>query len=188
MTQFRARPWVATPWLALMFLFAGLLQGCGDSSSDGTTGPGGFTISFTASQTNPGPNSASLSLEQISGNRVTLEVRLTQVTDVFDISFDLVYNGGLLEFSSFQEGDFFNSDGASTSAQAAEAGPGRLVVGVTRLGAVPGISGSGKVISLTFVAQAAGTTGMNFQRGVLEDSNGNVIGGVTWNGGQIRVA
>jgi hypothetical protein len=63
---------------------------------------------------------------------------------------------------------------------------GNLIVGVTRLGAVPGASGSGTLVTLRFRSIASGTGSLSFTRSEAVDADGRPIGGVSFVGGSVQ--
>lgn len=81
-------------------------------------------------------------------------------------AFDVMYDPNVLEYVGASEGGFFAQDGhASTSLQANMVGgvPRSIAVGITRLGQVDGVSGSGTLVTLTFKAIGTGQTALTFK-------------------------
>ena len=77
-------------------------------------------------------------------------MRARQVPDLYGVAFDLEYPTAL-RFDAATEGTFLSA-GAMTSFQVASGQPGRLVVGLTRLGPRPGVNGEGALLVLRFTA------------------------------------
>lgn len=166
-------------------LAVALLIACGGGGGGGgPTAPP--SIVYSASGT-AGANS--VALVQGSGSsatRLVLAVRVTQVTGLFGVAFDVVYPSGALQFAGATEGTFLS--GTNTSFQFSEPTAGRLVVGLTRLGAVAGVSGSGDLMTLQFTPRStAGSGGIGFQSNAAFNATANAIPGVTWFGGSVTV-
>ena len=165
---------------ALVFAF-----GCGGGSNGGPTTPPA-SIVFTPSGT-AGANSVALvSGSGSSGTTLILTVRVTQVTGVYGVAFDLVYPSAQLQFADATEGSFLS--GTATSFQFSETTAGRVVVGISRLGAVAGVSGSGDLMTLRFTSRGvAGSGALSFQSHTAFNSTAKAISGVTWLGGSVTV-
>lgn len=179
-------------WLAAFLLAAGLGAACGGGGGGTPTGPPPPPpptpgITFTASG---GGTANSLSLASGAGgttNTLVLEVRANSVQDLYGVSFDLTYPQQQLRYDGPAEGSFLNQSGASTSLQVAPgAGAGTLVVGLTRLGGVTGVSGSGVLLSLRFTAVGAGSGNFGFSRNSTFKSDGTTAGS-TWSAGSVNV-
>ncbi|OLD64286.1 MAG: hypothetical protein AUI47_06760 [Acidobacteria bacterium 13_1_40CM_2_68_5] len=112
----------------------------------------------------------------VSPIAVRVVIGPTSSMDVYGIKFDVVFDPAVLNFDSpAMEGSFLNKDGSPTVLEAATqpGDPGRLVVAVTRQGAVGGVGTSGAqttVVTLPFAAVAAGTTSLGFENGTVVDS------------------
>ncbi|MBU1102671.1 hypothetical protein KJ853_03400 [Patescibacteria group bacterium] len=80
----------------------------------------------------------------------SLTVNISSVTNLFGVAFDLNFNPSLIDYVSATEGTFLSS-GCQTSLMTAENPAGKLVFGITRLGAsCGGVSGSGALATLSF--------------------------------------
>ena len=181
---------------ALAVVLAG---GCSDSAT-GPTVPGGSQgVSFNPSTSSPPPPANSLTLRQSSSsaNSVTIDVVATQVNDFYGAGFDVVWDPSILTWTSASEGSFLNMDGTSTTFAAMLAdvlpGPGedfqqgRLNVGLSRVGLVPGNTGSGTVAVLTFQSVASGSTSVGFEAFFNSTSSGGDVSGLQWIGGTASV-
>ena len=115
---------------------------------------------------------------------LVLEVRATNVQDLYGVGFDLTYPNSLLRFEGATPG--FLNQGQQVSFNLVETSPGTLVVGYARLGAVPGASGSGVVLTLRFTATAAGTGRLAFAQNAAFNSRGEPLG-LTWVGGSLSI-
>ena len=79
----------------------------------------------------------------VSGTSLEVEIYAAGVEGLYGLSFELLFPANLLRYEDSGTGVF-------PSLQTREAGPGRLLVGVTHLGAVAGLNGSGTVTVVRF--------------------------------------
>jgi hypothetical protein len=136
---------------------------------------------FTAQP--PGPSGISLASGAGStASTLILEVRATSVSDLYGVAFDLDYPAGLLQFVRSSQGPFLAGGTFQGSS-----GPGKLVLGLSNLGPVPGTSGSGVLMTLEFRAVGAGEGTFTFSKNLAVDSAGRAIAGLTWSAGTVRV-
>ena len=91
---------------------------------------------------------------------LVLEVRAEGVNDLYGAAFDLRYPGNLLDYQARVAGPFLGPD---VSVQVSETGPGSLVVGISRLGALPGVNGTGVLLELELSTLANGSGPMRFE-------------------------
>jgi hypothetical protein len=105
------------------------------------------------------------------GERVVVEVAIENGRDVGSVPFHLMYNPDVLSFvSPAAEGPFMRSDGALTVFLAADSGGGgEIVVGLSRLGASEGASGSGTLATFEFDAIAGGDCEFAFSAHSVKD-------------------
>lgn len=157
------------------------IASCGDDEDD-DEGGGALSVTFTASNSNPPANSISLQGASASGPAFTVNVNVTDVVDLYGASYTLTWSPGVLEYIGAANSGYF---GAGDNFQVAleNGAQGRLVVGHTRVGSVPGVTGSGTLHTLSFRAIAAGSTGVQFESVRLADSTGAVIANVQFFGG-----
>ena len=174
--------------LASACLLALSLVACGGGGGGGPTEPPPppppqAGIVFTAQGA---ATANSISLTSGVGTTATtlvLEVRATQVTDLYGVAFDLAYPNAALQFTRATAGAMLSGG----SVQAVASTPGTLVVGGTHLGNVAGATGSGVVMTLEFSAVAAGQGSFNFSRNSAFDSGGRTMTGVGWVAGSVTV-
>ena len=148
-------------FLLRKFIFGGqfflvlALLGCGGSSSEGKNE--GLPVSQI---------SLTPLLETVSvGDIFSRTVEVQNVGDTYYAAFDLTYDPTVIKFSGITEGSFLNPTGSdSTSLQSAlENGlGGRLTIGITRLGSIGDVSGSGDLLTFSFEAVGVGTTTLAF--------------------------
>ena len=161
--------------LALLMLAAG----CNGSSS----GSGGTPISRV---------SISPSVEEVaSGVTFSRTVEVQDIGDSFYIAFDLTFDPNVIQFVNASEGPFFTGNAADpTSVQAAlqDGVQGRLTIGLTRLGLIGNVSGTGTLMTLVFQAVGQGTSQLVFEqpRGLRNDARQDVAVGA-WEDGTVTV-
>jgi hypothetical protein len=135
----------------------------------------------------PTPGSLYLSFEEASPGATTwtAELRASSVQNLYGIAFDLHYPEGLLTFTDASEGSFLGGE-APTALHVEEASPGRLVVGLTRLGNFLGANGSGVLMRFDFSVAADGHGEMRFTDTTAYDGAGQPKG-FNWRGGSVLV-
>jgi hypothetical protein len=166
-------------------LGAAVTLACGGGGGGG----GGPTQPVTGITYAPSSSSANLVLSEAAGGSATvlrLDLRAQQVTGLYAIAFDLVYPSELLVYAGVTEGPFLG--GVATSLQVEETGAGRLVVGLSRLGANGGVSGSGTLLTLEFQSRgSAGGGSLAFEKNSAFDGFARAISGVSWSGGSVSI-
>jgi cohesin domain-containing protein len=155
--------------------------GGGGSPTEPTPPPSQPSLVFTP-QT-PGPSGISLvSAATSTASTLILEVRVSSISDLYGVAFDLDFPAGLLQFVRSTQGPFLAGGTFQGSA-----GPGKLVMGLSNLGPVPGTSGSGVLMTLEFRVVGAGEGAFTFSQNLAVDSAGRTISGLTWSAGTVRV-
>ena len=98
------------------------------------------------------------------GDMVTVGVMIRSKSAIGSVPFHLVFDPQTLEFINYSRtSPFLSQDGASTFVLATLGGSGNeVIVGLSREGSRPGVSGQGSLIDLTFRAKKAGTTSLGF--------------------------
>jgi hypothetical protein len=179
--------WVA----AALAVLAVLAQAaCSGGGGGGPTGPPPPTSSITFTPgSGGGANSVSLAAESSTDSTtLLLDVRANTVTDLYGVALNLSYPSAALHFAGATEGTFENAaGGVATSFQAVEGPTGTLVLAVSRLGAVPGATGSGVLMTLRFTSTASGSGTFNLSRNAGFDSTGLPISGLSWAAGSVQV-
>jgi len=166
--------------------------GCGGGGGGGgptAPPPPSSGISFS-SDSSSGSNSIRLSSGGGSGSLFILDVDAQSVTDLYGVSFILHYPANLLAYSnnSETEGTFLSENGSvDTDLQVTERQAGEVIVGISRLGEIPGAAGSGTLLSLEFNRRASGTGRMEMMDHDALDSFGDVQVEVTWVSGTVTV-
>ena len=92
---------------------------------------------------------------------------------VYGMGFDLDYDPAILEFQSLDlAGGALHNSTAVTAFRNSAVDNGQLVVGISKLGQVPGEPVQGMVATITFKAKEAGVTKLTFRDPQLLDSAG----------------
>lgn len=189
--KFRIRPSKLSAALA-MFLATVLVAACGGGGGGGGSTPpppptpptSGITYSAAASSPQ---ESISLQRSNSGAMELILQVQANSVTNLYGVGFDLAFPADLLRFEDVTEEAFLDGGGAvSTSLLIDDSANGSLVVGLTRLGASPGRSGSGALLSLRFTAIASGNGSFQFSSTEAFDGNGG-IADLSWSAGSVEV-
>ncbi|HEX4823132.1 MAG TPA: cohesin domain-containing protein [Candidatus Polarisedimenticolaceae bacterium] len=103
------------------------------------------------------------------GDRVVVEVRIDNATNVGSVPFHLKYNRQVIEFvPPAVQGPFLNADGANTVFLANDNG-GEIVVGLSRLGSGDGMTGGGTLATFQFQAINAGDCGFAWNGASVKD-------------------
>lgn len=104
-----------------------------------------------------------------AGDIFTLDVTVTDITDLGSFVFDLKFDPSILSVSSIHEGSFLPGAGFTTfNPGTFGSGEVGLISGDLLFG---GASGSGVLASITFDALAVGTSSIILASAVLEDSD-----------------
>jgi hypothetical protein len=167
-----------------------LVLACGGGGGGGspteptpTPSPTPTPASITFTPQSPGPSG--ISLVSAAGSNATtliLEVRATSISDLYGVAFDLAYPANLLQHVRSTQGPMLAGGTFQGSVTA-----GRLVMGLSNLGPVPGTSGSGVLMTFEFRAIGAGEGTFTFSKNQAVDSQGQAIAGLTWSAGTVRV-
>jgi hypothetical protein len=170
-------------------LLPALLVACGGGGGgSGPTSPPPPTTGITFTPTSgASANAITLVAEASGGSALALDVRVTGVANLYGVAFNVTYPNQALQFVGATEGNFLNAAGSvATTFQSTESPAGTIVVGVSRLGAVAGSTGSGVLATLRFNAVANGNGSMSFIRNAGYDANGAPMV-LTWSGGTVAV-
>lgn len=191
MTRMKRRFRRATPARLLALVLAPVLAAaaaCGGGGGGGSpTGPPPpqSGITFTASG-----NGTGISLVNgagSGGNTLNLAVESSGIQDLYGVAFHLSYPYGVMHYTGSAQGTLLSAGGVATTFQIVEAPSGNLVVGVTRLGPVPGTSAAGTLLTLQFTAVASGSGTLAFSANQAVNSGGSAIPALSWNAGGVQV-
>ncbi len=100
--------------------------------------------------------------------------RLANVNDIYGVAFDLWYDPAILSVQSIDKSSGLLSTGELQSSFR-NAVAGKLVIGLSLVGGVTGITGKGNLLTITFSAVAPGTTSLLLKDIHIYDSTGNKL-------------
>lgn len=104
------------------------------------------------------------------GQRLTVEVQVSGASDLFSAPFYVQYDPKHLKVIAVKQGDFLKRGGVSTAFLHKEKKHGTVMVGLSRLGNKPGVSGSGTLATFTFITLGAGHTTISLSKSDLKNS------------------
>lgn len=103
--------------------------------------------------------------------QITVQVNVVNVVNLFGAPFYLGYDPARLDVVSATEGGFLNNDGQSTVfLNSIDSQKGQIIIGLSRLGPIGGVSGSGTLATITFRAKAAGPVTLTLQKVDFRDA------------------
>ncbi len=173
-------------FFALLGMSLGFSCGGGGGGTD-VIAPS-LVASFTADKTSPDSLDVTLQRRSQSGDSFTADVVITGVNDVFTVSFDLTYDGTLLDYLNYTEGDFLNEGGTVLTSFLVSEQSNRIIVGASRLGQVGGVNASGNevLMSLAFRVKKRGSSPVTFENNDIINSSGPPpVQGIEWFGGNV---
>src|SRR6185503_1524879 len=98
-----------------------------------------------------------------AGDRFDLRIEADAKVPLSHLPMVVAYNGQVLEAVSWVRGPLLGGEGEA-ELLGAVGQPGRLLLGASRLGQRPGVTGSGTVAVITFEAKKAGTANVRLDR------------------------
>jgi len=90
------------------------------------------------------------------GENFTIEVKVSDVTDLYGYEFHLRWNSTLLDCVEVSEGPFLKSGGSTFFTYKINSTEGCMVVDCTLLGDVQGVSGNGTLTTIKFYIKTTG--------------------------------
>jgi len=112
------------------------------------------------------PPSSTVSL----GQTLLIDIKISDVTDIYGWEFKLTWNPNLLDILDVTEGPFLKLGGSTFFAKKINNTAGYILVDCTLLGAVPGVSGSGTLATVQLYAETIGTSALDLYDTVLLNS------------------
>jgi hypothetical protein len=174
-------------YLVATILFAGACGGNSPAAPGPPPTPAPPRVAFIADNDNPEVEAISLQAGGgATAERFTLSLRADEVTDLYGYGVDIVFDPALVAFESAAAGGFFDETGVSVATQVTEGPTGTLVIGQSRVGEVAGVTGSGILLSLEFVAVTPGSGAIEVRNGGAFDSTG-ATAGIEFYGGLVTV-
>jgi len=133
------------------------------------------------------------SLNPQVGATVCVQIKVNDAVDLYAAGFDFSYNPGVLDYLSASEGALLNQNDASTIMQVwylnGDKSSGKMVVGISRLGNSPGVSGSGTLLTLCFrvIGSACPVCRYEFENASLEGAEQDSKLDAIWNSAKLKV-
>ncbi len=110
------------------------------------------------------------------GNNVPIEVYIENATNVASVPMHVRFNPLALQYISSAEGTFLSDDGTETFFLAVPTPAGdEVVVGLSRAGSGPGVSGAGFLVTFEFLAISPGDAGFAFSGADVRDPQGKSL-------------
>jgi hypothetical protein len=146
-------------------------------------------VSFSAAGS---PGEMTIHLTKADGTPtevLRLEVRASQFAGLYGVGFDLNYPTDLLNYrgGSQTEAGFLSGDGSRTEILARQPTDGTVIVGLSRLGDVGGVEGSGLLLTLDFTAVNNGSGSFSFSANTAFDGDGDRLDDAVWQAGTVEV-
>jgi hypothetical protein len=161
----------------------------GGSSSDLGGSPPAIAASFTPDEPTPDPNTVAMAEGTTTYDVVTVNVTLTGTNGVYAAAFDVVYDEAHVTYLDFTHGSAFEQGGNTPNYSASAAStPGRVVVGVSRIGdSATDITGTKTIVGLQFRVKQAGAYPITIESPVMYDAQAppQPIPGIAWFAGTL---
>jgi general secretion pathway protein D len=110
------------------------------------------------------------------------DILAAEVENLFSAPLTVVFDPILLECISVAEGDFLKKDGKETTVSSKiDNASGQVSLGVTRVATDTGVSGTGRLFSLTFKAKAVGPASIGFIGVKLAAPGGKHLDSILYN-------
>jgi len=104
------------------------------------------------------------------GQTFFIEIKITDVNDLYGWEFKLKWDPGLLDVVNVTEGPFLKQGGSTFFAKQMNNTAGYILVDCTLLGDVPGVNGDGTLASVRFYAEKEGTSVLDLYDTILVSS------------------
>jgi hypothetical protein len=168
-----------------MLLMPALLiavAGCGGDSPTASEGPSARFIPEAA----VGGNAILLSNTVNIGTFLVLDVQVVEVENLHFATFDLAFPSHVLSLNEAREGGYLSNFGVEPVEFVVSESPGVVSIDVRRLGDPPGLSGSGRLVSLRFQVIGEGSGDLVFRQTRATDPSRTEIPGLVWLGGRVE--
>jgi Cohesin domain len=118
------------------------------------------------------------------GDSFAVDVNIADAIDIYDFQLDLTFDPSILQASDVLEGTFLSGGGSTFFFPGfIDNSAGDITFNAdTLVGAIPGVDGGGVLLQFDFDALAPGTSSLDIQSLILQDSLGNLIDGTVANG------
>lgn len=172
--------------IALMCGF--VFSGCDDSIDRS------FIIDYTSDSSSSADNTVGLNRVDSDPDLLILAVDAVSITSgqIHSVVFDLTFDPSIFQYKSYEIGEFLEDGGAVSYMVSTESqDSGRLIIGISLLGAAHSVSGSGTFIYLQFEPLTFGSSSLSFDNATILDASGlggNPLTGISWYGGFAQVS
>jgi hypothetical protein len=112
----------------------------------------------------------------------TIDVTISQVSDVYGWEINLTWNGTLLDPVDVSEGPFLKTGGATFFTSQVNAIDGSMVADCTLVGTANGVNGQGTLAAITFYVKNAGECPLHLSEAILVNSTEQSIQSQTADG------
>lgn len=163
-----------------------LIHGCGGSGGDsGLATSSSKMITFKSSTLGDKTVNMVQNSNISNGDTLAINVTVNNLSNVYGIGFDIDFDSSKLSYDGYVSGNYLEKGGNTVNyiITTQSGNSGKLIAGISRLGSVGGISGSGMMVTLKFKVVSAGSTSLTFSNNVVMDSSNQSIPGITWNSG-----
>jgi hypothetical protein len=109
------------------------------------------------------------------GNNITLDVNVSNVSDLFAYQFDLSFNPTFVSAISTAEGSSFVSGGGFIPGTIDNVGGDITFTADSLIGGIPGFTGSGTLAVITMKGLTPGTSSLDFANVILLDTGFNSL-------------
>lgn len=170
--------------LCAVFIIAACDRGGGGAS--GPTSPS-LNMTFTGTSS-PENNTVYMAKNSAisDGGFIAIDVKLNNISDyVYGTSLSIDFDAAKIGFIGYSKGNFLEQGGNTATSYMWAESVNKLSFGITRLGGVGGISGSGTLVTLKFKAIETGNSVISFNECTLKDPALNTIIVANWNGGAV---
>jgi general secretion pathway protein D len=124
-------------------------------------------------------------IQSAKGNTFPVNLVISGAQNVYSVPVQLNYDPKMLQLVNVSNGGFLSQDGQAVAlVHREDETVGQLTITASRPSGAGGVSGQGTVVTLTFLAKAAGQTPLTITRGGARDPGMQPI---TVNGAQAAV-
>lgn len=110
------------------------------------------------------------------GEEIVLNISVSGAEQLYSAPFYLFYNSSVLELTKVTQGEFLKQDGQQTAFfHANHPETGRVIIGLSRLGRVSGVNGSGPLVTLTFRAKNSGVVAFTVQDSEFRNAEMEIV-------------
>ncbi len=104
------------------------------------------------------------------GRWFTVNVDVADVSDLYNWELKVYYDTAILSFNSANEGGFLQTGGSTVFVDDSNATLGMVYVGASLIGEIPGVTGSGTLVTLNFTAISIQNSSLTLADTMLLDS------------------